>query len=202
MDRKPLFMKKQHIEGDLNGFFSAFLIKKRLEVLKPYLKGKKRILDVGCGIFRMGPLLPSNAEYTGIDFADSIIAYNKSRFNHAFYCLDVEQNSLPDFGKPFDLIIMLAAIEHFADPVPVLMKLKAHLSPDGVIVFTTPHPCGERVLNIGSELGLFSRDKDQHHALMPFGEIKKLSRLAGFDLVAYKRFLFGFNQLAVLTDAK
>ncbi|MDB4349917.1 class I SAM-dependent methyltransferase [Omnitrophica bacterium] len=189
---------KTRVPGDLTGILSGYLVKKRIYAALPYLEGKKRILDIGCGIFRWGDLLPAGSEYIGLDHERAIVEYNQERFPYTFFNMDVEKDDLSRCGKGFDLIIMLAVIEHFKSPYAVMERLKGLLAPQGIIVLTTPHPISTLVLDCGARFKLFARDKHTHRDLLGRDALNGLTDSCGFRLNKYKRFLLGFNQLAVL----
>ncbi|MCK5706683.1 MAG: methyltransferase domain-containing protein [Candidatus Aureabacteria bacterium] len=186
------------ITGDMNGLLSPFLIKKRMEVVIPFIRERNKILDVGCGVFRWKDFLPDGIEYMGVDFEDTIIEYNRMHFKQKFIKADLEKNDIGSCGANFDLILMLAVIEHFDNPVNVLKGLHKVLSEKGVICLTTPHVIGNLILNWGAKIKIFSQDKHQHHELLNYRKIKKLAYESGFKLIKYKRFLYGFNQLVIL----
>lgn len=190
--------KHDHVTGELNGFLSGYLVKKRQAAILPYLKGRQRALDVGCGIFRWQGLLPQKLQYVGIDREKSIIEHNRSHFNYEFFKVDLDSDGLKNLGKKFDLILMAAVIEHLDKPAAVLKRLSLLLQSDGIIVLTTPHPMGNCILNYGAKIRIFSRDKHQHHELLNRQGIGKIAKSGSFKITAYKRFLCGFNQLAVL----
>ena len=189
---------KSKVAGDMNGLFSGYLIKKRTDTIRPYLKNKKKICDIGCGIFRWQEMLSPAADYIGVDSLQAIVGYNRKHFKYKFFCLDIEADSLECLGNDFDLIIMSAVIEHFADPLKVLRKLSPLLSPCGQIIVTTPHPKGNLILNWGVLLQFFSNDKHTHNDLLDHSALTKLANDACYELREYKRFLMGFNQLVVL----
>jgi 2-polyprenyl-3-methyl-5-hydroxy-6-metoxy-1,4-benzoquinol methylase len=196
-----LVFYKSKTAGDMNGLLSGYLIRKRFQAIAPYLDNKEKVFDIGCGVFRWKKALAPTTRYVGVDLLESVIDYNRQCFGHTFDCLDVEKDALDKYNSNFDMIIMAAVIEHFDNPLDVLKKLKATLKTGGQLVFTTPHPRGEKLLNIGSLFGFFSNDKHTHHDLLDQAIIEKLAVSAGYQLTSYKRFLAGLNQLVVLTKA-
>ena len=66
------------------------------------------------------------------------------------------------------------------------------------MVLTTPHPAGNYILNLGAKLGIFARDKHQHKELLNRQKIDQIVNASNLNLSRYQRFLFGFNQLAIL----
>ncbi len=193
-------MKKKTIQGDLNGLLSSFLIKQRQNTVKPYLNKKKNILDLGCGVYRWDDLLQSDVSYTGVDIEADIISYNKKHYpEYVFYQknLDQEELSLPE--NNFDLVIMLAVLEHLEKPIKILSEVKDTLRDDGIIILSTPHPRGESILEIGSKVKIFSQDKHQHQPLFDREKIQNIVEQADLKIVEFRSFLFGFNQKVILS---
>lgn len=193
-------MKKKAIQGDLNGLLSSFLIKQRQNTVTPYLDKKKNILDLGCGIYRWGDFLQADTSYTGVDIEAEIVSYNKKHYpEYTFYQknLDQEELSLPE--DEFDLVIMLAVLEHLEKPVKVLKEVKKTLQDDGIIILTTPHPRGENVLEVGSKVKIFSQDKHQHQPLFNREKIQDIVEQAELKIVEFQSFLLGFNQKIILS---
>lgn len=191
---------KDKISGDMNGILSNYLIRKRVDAIRPYLKDKMRILDIGCGIFRWQNLLSPKVEYIGIDYEESITRYNKNHFNYQFFTTNVETDELDFYNQDFDLIIMVAVLEHFNRPDVVLRKLKKMLNSNGILAMTTPHPGGDFILNYGAKIKIFSQDKHMHHKLLNFKAIQCLTDSTGYKIIEYKRFLYGLNQLVILMN--
>jgi SAM-dependent methyltransferase len=105
-----------------------------------YLKGKKRILDAGCGNGRVTALLrkyaPKDTEIIGIDVAPIAIAQKnlKKRLldhNVKFFKKDLLGN-LKDFGK-FDFIYCQEVLHHTANPQKSFHNLGALLEKGGEI---------------------------------------------------------------------
>lgn len=189
------------IKGELDGLLSKYLARRRVAAVLPYMKGRRRILDVGCGVFRWDGLLRPDAEYVGIDCEEEIVAYNRAHFPHTFFQADLDESRLDFCGSDFDVVVMLAILEHLCRPAQALVKLAQLLAPGGLIVLTTPHASGEPILEAGAAVRLFSRDKHQHQPLLDKAGIQALVAQAGCELAAYRRFLLGFNQLVVVKRA-
>lgn len=189
---------EKKVRGGMDGFFSHYLIRKRVEAVKPFLQDKKRILDIGSGLFKFNSLLAADCSYIGVDIEQDIVEYNRKHFSYRFEQINVETDSLSKCGTDIDLVLMLAVIEHFNEPEVVLGKIGKMLGSKGIIVLTTPHPVGAGVMDIGSKLGFFTKDKHTHHLLFNHDQLQKLAARAGLLLIKYKRFLGGVNQLAVL----
>ena len=123
---------------------AEFLQKQRLKAAKPYLKGKD-ILDLGCGESHIIPLLSPNQKYTGVDFNLNTITHLQSRYPElTFLCNDIDDENL-DFKNSFDTVIMLAILEHLANPDLPIKTLFKYLKPNGQIVVTTPTRFGNLI---------------------------------------------------------
>jgi 2-polyprenyl-3-methyl-5-hydroxy-6-metoxy-1,4-benzoquinol methylase len=193
-------MKKKTVQGDLNGLLSGFLIKQRQNTVRPYLDKKKNILDLGCGVYRWNHLLKAGTNYTGVDMEPDIISYNKKHYpEYIFYQKDLDQEELSLPQDNFDLVIMLAVLEHLKNPVKVLKEVRKTLQDDGIIILSTPHPRGENTLEIGSKIKIFSQDKHQHQPLFNREKIQSIVEQSGLKVIEFQSFLFGFNQKVVLS---
>lgn len=189
----------EHIEGDLDGLLAKFLIHQRQNIVVPYLASSENILDLGCGIFRWKNKIRENTSYTGIDVEPEIISFNRSNFPHyAFYHQNLDQETLPFPPDSFDLVIMLAVIEHLKNPVHVLTEVRRMLSNDGVIIASTPHPRGELIMEMGSKVKIFSQDKHSHQPLLDYKKIEEITKESGLKITEFKPFLFSFNQKIVM----
>jgi len=119
-------------------YFSAA----RHEVLDLMPKFSKRVLEVGCGAGQTLGMLKERrlcAETVGIELFDAAATEARDRVD-TVYCLDVEEDQLPDNLGKFDLILLLDVLEHLVDPWAVLKKLKeGHLADNGKIIVSLPN---------------------------------------------------------------
>lgn len=174
------------------GLLSPWLRRIRLGAVVPYLHG--RVLDYGCGTGGLAEYVQA-AWYQGVEIDSTSLHRAKANHpQHAFV-----SNSAEIDGQ-FDTIIALAVIEHVEDPASFLGDLGRHLSLTGsaCVVITTPHPSVGWVHDAGAAVGLFSRHaNEEHRELLDEGGLMGAGNQSGLDLVDYKRFLMGANQLAV-----
>jgi 2-polyprenyl-3-methyl-5-hydroxy-6-metoxy-1,4-benzoquinol methylase len=179
------------------GLLSPYLRCKRIEAVRPYLKGN--ILDVGCGSGALAQYVSADF-YAGVDPDKHSLSVARQQFpNHQFY------ESLPDADRPFNTIVSLAVIEHVSDPILFLRNLLEHLGrrPDDVIVCTTPHPSVDWLHTLGASMKLFSSHaSEEHEELLDKPKLEKLAAKSGLLLATYRRFLFGANQIAVFHRAE
>jgi 2-polyprenyl-3-methyl-5-hydroxy-6-metoxy-1,4-benzoquinol methylase len=178
---------------DNAGRLTGFLARRRYDVARPHLRG--RILDFGCA----NGLLTQwcrPAAYLGVDIdTQSIEIARKAHPQFRF------ETSLPA-GEQFDTVVALALIEHVKDPAGLLGTLAATLRPAGALVVTTPHPRMEWAHTAGAKLGLFSQEAhDEHEDLIDHARMVELAATSQLTVSGYQRFLFGANQLFVVTKA-
>lgn len=175
------------------GLLSPYLRRRRLEAVRPFLRG--RVLDFGCGSGALAQLVPAD-RYLGVEVDAVSLRLARSKFpGHRF----VDALPVPAEGM-FDTVVLLAVIEHVAEPVACLRALAARLAPadEARLVLTTPHPWSDRIHDAGSALGLFSRHaNEEHEQLLDRRRLADVGRAAGLRLVAYRRFLGMLNQLAI-----
>jgi len=184
--------------GELDGLLSGYLRRKRKEQAAPFIKQASRILDFGCGMCVWGDLIGGSRYYLGLDIEPEIVDYNRKYFpDFNFDLIQADQSDLEGFPGDFDLIIMLASIEHIKNPESVLPVLKGKLAPGGKLVLTTPAPWGEFILETGALIRIFSSDKHQHEDLLGKRDLGALAARAGMKMTGYERFLYFQNQLAV-----
>lgn len=189
------------IDGELDGLLSNYLRQKRVSMATPFIDTSGPILDIGCGMCPWATRFSHTVAYTGLDIEPDITHENQK--NHPFWnfqtCNLEEEKALDTLpNQHFKTIIMLAVLEHFADPLNVVQKLSDKLINGGEIVMTTPAPWADIILDTGAIFGIFAKDKHQHHKLMGKTDIEKLSNQANLTLIKYKRFLFVQNQLIIL----
>ena len=189
-------------DSHLSPFFGLLTEKvqaARLRAAEPYLRNASRVLDIGCGLTDLpGRFLA----YVGCDRNEIVLAENRRRFPDArFVGWDVAAAEAPEGVETgFDVILMLAILEHLKDPAAALARAGAFLSPTGVLVTTTPHPLGHLPLEVGARIGLLSPHADEEHEmLLDRKALLRAGASAGLTLTTYRRFLLGLNQLAVYT---
>jgi SAM-dependent methyltransferase len=174
------------------GLLSPYLRRKRLDVAKPYLKG--RILDFGCGSGALAAFVDAKA-YLGVEVDELSLCRAQAIFPHHRFV-----SALSESGGNFDTVVSLAVIEHVSEPIDFLRVLALQLSDsrDSHIVISTPHPSVGWVHDVGAVMGLFSKHaNEEHQELMGRAKLELVGQQAGLQMASYHRFLFGANQLAV-----
>ena len=173
----------------------------RLAAALPHVPPGARVLDLGCGLTDLPSRLPS---YVGCDRSPEILLVQRARFPSAvFFEWDFAESDAPvglAAQGPFDVVLLLAVLEHVAKPHRLVARAVSLLGPGGRLVVTTPHPLGRLPLETGAALGLLSPyARDEHETLLGRAALEEAGRSAGVSLVLYRRFLLGLNQLAVFS---
>lgn len=173
----------------------------RLAAALPHVPPGARVLDLGCGLTDLPSRLPS---YVGCDRSPEILLVQRARFPSAvFFKWDFAESDAPvglAAQGPFDVVLLLAVLEHVAKPHRLIARAASLLGPGGRLVVTTPHPLGRLPLETGAALGLLSpHARDEHETLLGRAALEEAGRSAGVSLVLYRRFLLGLNQLAVFS---
>jgi len=163
-----------------------------------------RLLDLGCGSAGLLRTLYAggkrNVRYVGVDRLQQCIRANQERYpEQQFFVIDFNNQEWPSLGGRFDVITMIALIEHFESPAVLLRSARDLLAEGGHVILTTPRRGGEGIYSAGVRLGLFSREAHEEHAEAfpdkPF--LDNAGRTARLRLADYRLFMFGFNQLAI-----
>jgi 2-polyprenyl-3-methyl-5-hydroxy-6-metoxy-1,4-benzoquinol methylase len=161
---------------------------------------------MGCGRASLLLTLYSSGKrrvrYFGIDRASECVEANQQdhpeqRFREA----DLGQDSGLDFEEQFDVIAMIAVIEHLPDPEAVLRRLSQYLTGRGRLIITTPRRGTEKLHALGARIGFCSPEAAAEHVntFPDHAFFRKQEDFSGLRLDHYERFLLGLNQLAVLS---
>ena len=170
-----------------------FIQRLRIRKAAPYVRAGDRLLDIGC--------------YDG-----TFIEYVRSRVTRA---VGIDQVAKPTEdvkvtilrgkvpGDPrlepgsFDCVTMLAALEHFEDPVAVSRECFRLLGPGGRLVMTVPHPVVDHIVGALVRLGVAEgMDLEAHHGF-DVRTTEPMFTDAGFRLVTRRAFELGLNRLYV-----
>ncbi|MCP4613441.1 MAG: class I SAM-dependent methyltransferase [Planctomycetes bacterium] len=179
------------MSNQVTGLLSPWLRKQRINIALPYIKGK--VLDFGCGTGELAHYLPVKF-YLGVD--------------SDIYSIQIARQNLPQYifnptipkSEMFDTVVLLAVIEHIREPISFLKMLKLKLLPKGKIILTTPHPFFNFVHILGAKAGIFSKEaSEEHQLLLNHKKMELVALNSNLSIDEYKHFLFGTNQLFVLS---
>lgn len=174
-----------------------FLSRWRSKFVLPYLNPQSTVCDIGCG--QEGKLLVSIADNVkegyGFDFnlkSDKHLKKNIFLSNKDFALCD----------KKFDVMVLLAVLEHLPYPQSVEGMLKSifeRLNDGGVFIMTTPDKRSQWLLEfLAYKLRIINEEEIRDHKhYFDKKELIKFMREAGFKSVKHKHFQFGLNNLVV-----
>ncbi len=181
----------------LSGLLSLTVKRRRIRRAVRHLRAGDRVLDLGSGLGELVESLPPDVAYLGVERDPHMVEHCRRRFpGLTFLRGDILKDPLP--AGPWDAILLLAVLEHVPDPAALLAKAAALLATGGRIVVTTPHPRGQRILELLARLRLLSSfADDEHETLLDRGALEAAGAEAGLELAGYATFLAGLNQCAV-----
>lgn len=178
---------------------TTYLQHKRLQMIKEYIRGD--ILDLGCGLATLLDVHSAHIDnYYGVDCDTGLIRQLRAKYpKEHFLIRDLDRDSL-NFKNKFDVILMVALIEHIYNQKHILEEAINCLALNGKIVITTPTPFGNDIVHfLGSKYGLFSKDAaDDHIVIYNRNRFQIMSNDMGLRISKYQTFEFRCNQLVVL----
>jgi ubiquinone/menaquinone biosynthesis C-methylase UbiE len=135
---------------------------------------RMKVLDIGCGDGYFLKKL-KNADGYGIDKLLGDDA-NKMDFNNSY----------------FDIVTMLAVIEHITNPEKIIDEIYRVLKPGGKFIFTTPKESAEFFINL-----YVNEIEDEHEIYYDYKKVEELTK-GKFRIVKNHNFIFGLNQVFYL----
>ena len=177
-----------------------YLIRARMDRIAPHVRGE--VLDLGCGgaevLDCFGDRITS---YCGVEHSRD--AVDKLRLVHpaaTFVARNLDEDEL-DLGRKFDVVLMVALIEHLFNQKHVMDQVAGALKPTGTVVITTPTPFGNDIVHrLGAACGLFAKAAvDDHIVIYNKLRMKLLAKETGLRLTSYRTFQLGCNQFATLS---
>jgi ubiquinone/menaquinone biosynthesis C-methylase UbiE len=187
-EHRPVIIKKY-------GTFERYLIKKRTNITNrkiPVQKRKGSVLDLGCGA---EPYFLTHTKFKkkyGIDWTIK----DNTRKDMTLLERSIEE-PLPYFNATFDVVTMLATIEHINKISEVLKEAIRVLKPGGMLIMTTPTSMANKILKILAFTGLVSMEEVLEHK-NAYGkkEIKKMLMKAGYEKIKINSFEINLNNIA------
>jgi 2-polyprenyl-3-methyl-5-hydroxy-6-metoxy-1,4-benzoquinol methylase len=169
-------------------------IRQVLPVIRKY--PQCALLDVGCGA--KAALLRSVEPYVtrgeGVDFKAPELRTSKLSTRRLTL-----GDRLPCGDEEFDVVTMLAVLEHLAQPDAIVREIYRVLQPGGRLVITVPSLAAKPVLEfLAYRLGIVSeaeiRDHKRYYNRRRLGE---LFAGTGFQVEAHHYFQLGMNNFLV-----
>lgn len=185
---------------ETQGLLSIRVRNIRLSRVASFIKPNSVILDLACGAGYLKSFLPTSCKYYGVDRVLPPGYQEKPNF----ISLDLlRDDSIKQIQKKFqikpDYITCVAFLEHISDPIMFLSKYKGLFDEKGILVGTTPHPIGKRIHEMFAMIGLLSKEAaHEHKSFLNREDLSEIASLSGGNLIFYKRFLLGMNQLFII----
>ena len=176
------------------GIFSGYLRKKRQTISSKYCKGL--ILDFGSGDGSFSEYFEYD-KYIGYEPDHDSISDAKKTYRNKKFISSIEESQ----DLKIDTVAMIAVIEHLDDPEGTveLLKNKFFSNKKGFFVITTPNKYFDKLHHFGANLGLFSQHAaDEHNIMFNKKDLFIFAKKTNLEVIKFKRFLFGVNQLIVL----
>lgn len=160
---------------------------------RPWITPGARVLDIGChqGEFLAG--LASIGPSIGMDPLAIPVSNGRVRL-----LAEPFRSPLPFADESFDVVVLLATLEHIRDKEPLAAECSRLLGPGGRLVITVPSKVVDTIvaglvwLRLADGMSL-----EEHHGYRP-AETPAIFAPHGFGLEHYQRFQFGCNHLFVL----
>ena len=176
-------------------FLEPYLRKVRISKVLPYLKLYKNchLLDIGCGwnALLLQELEPYIGFGVGLDYKAPDINVTSKKIKTISACFDKE---LPFDSEQFDIVTMLAVLEHLSFPELILQDINRILKPGGGLILTVPTKNAKPVLEFLSfQLNIVNPEEIIDHK--NYFNKKDLSKVISkvFKIKKYYYFQFGFN---------
>ena len=176
--------------------FDRFVAWCRFRAARPHIRQGARVCDIGCG------LNPRFLEWLGPQIGPSIgLDYQvaNARRTSAHFVLTDITCGLPLQSARFDHAVMLAVLEHLAEPERVLREAHRILVSSGSLVMTWPNSAVDPVLDVLHRIGIVSQEmeSEEHKPRLPLDQLQALLREIGFVRFEHRTFEWGLNNLMV-----
>ncbi len=126
-------------------------VKRRVDALSP-----QRVTDIGCGCGDYSRIFDGkNVDYLGIDLSEEMIRKAKEFYpDYAFQVSDGDSTNIADNDR--DLVLDVAVLEYYDDPLPHFRELYRITKPGGTIIVTAPNK-SNRTRSLDRVLGNFAK---------------------------------------------
>jgi ubiquinone/menaquinone biosynthesis C-methylase UbiE len=166
----------------------------RMRVAARWIPQGSRVLDIGC---HQGEFLLWLGEKIspGVGF-DPLYRESSASTKHQFFASNF-QEGLPFEDNSFDVVVLLATIEHIREKSTIAKESARLLRPGGRVIITVPSPLVDKILEILLFLRLVDgMSLEEHHGFLP-NELPDVFTPRGFRLEKNRKFQFGLNNLYV-----
>lgn len=169
----------------------------RTKFVLPHIEFGATICDIGCGAnpFLLKTINSRITKGVGLDCLVKNSIYNdKIELKNA----DLSSIPLPIPNTAFDVVTMLAVLEHLNNPNSIIKECFRTLKPKGKLILTTPSPPSKPILEAMAKLNLISREGiADHKHYFSTKEIIALLSNEGFTKIKIWHKALGLNTVAV-----
>jgi ubiquinone/menaquinone biosynthesis C-methylase UbiE len=111
------------------------------------------------------------------------------------------EKTLPFENSSFDVVTMIAVLEHLEHPIEICQEIHRILKPNGSLVLTVPSVWSQPVLEFLSfKLGVVSRDEIADHKLYHNRlSLEFLGKKSGLKIKKHKYFQLWMNNFCILS---
>jgi 2-polyprenyl-3-methyl-5-hydroxy-6-metoxy-1,4-benzoquinol methylase len=165
----------------------------RIAAARPWISAGARVLDIGCHQGEMFKLLAGHiGQSVGIDPLARPVELSDFRLLAIRF-----SGQLPFPEASFDVITLLATLEHMEEKDTLAEECRRLLVPLGRTVITVPQPAVEKLLELLVATRLADgMSLEEHHGFDP-SETERLFCSHGFVLEHHSFFQLGMNNLFV-----
>jgi ubiquinone/menaquinone biosynthesis C-methylase UbiE len=175
-------------------FLEPILRRMRISKVLPILRKfpECKLLDVGCGweakfLKSVEPYISSGV---GVDFKAQNL--ESAKLKTISTTLD---NKLPFEDNSFDVVSLMAVLEHLEKPLDILQEIRRVLRDGGILIGTVPSKAAKPVLEFLSyKLGIVNEAEIRDHKqYFNKKDLLEIFAQAGFKKIEHKYFQFGLN---------
>ena len=173
-----------------------FIARQRFRAAYPHIRKGARVCDLGCGLDAAFLDFASERIAHGVGVDDQVRDGAANRWQRVR--ADIRQ-PLPLESSQFDNVVMLAVLEHLAEPEPILREAYRILAPGGSLILTWPSAMVDPILKVLHGLRLVSDEieSDEHQKRIPVAMLQQMLHRIGFTEFTHYMFELGLNNLMV-----
>jgi SAM-dependent methyltransferase len=165
----------------------------RMGIANRWIPRGSRVLDIGC---HQGELFHCLGERIGPSVGIDPQVQASASPRHQLMPLEFA-GRLPFADASFDVVVLLATLEHLDHKAALAAECARVLSRGGRVVITLPGPAVDGILAILTRLHVVEgMSLEQHHGFAP-EEVPLYFAQPHFDLEKHSRFQLGLNHLFV-----